>query len=127
MNKLLPPEGVEALSVSDVTTAVRMLLEKNFASVWVAGEVSNLARPSSGHVYLTLKDANSQLRSVMYRGVALRMRFDLRDGMEVVARGRISVYHPRGEYQFNIEELHPKGLGALELALRQLKEKLSVR
>ena len=127
MSKLLPPEGVEALSVSAVTTAVRTLLEKNFVSIWVEGEVSNLARPQSGHLYLTLKDAASQLRSVIYRGIALRLRFDLQDGMTVVARGRISVYQPRGEYQFNVEELHPKGVGALDLALRQLKEKLSVR
>ena len=117
MTKLLPPEDVKALSVTEVTSQVRTLLEKHFKSVWVEGEISNVARPSSGHLYLTLKDADSQLRSVLYRGVGLRLRFDLKDGMKVVARGRISVYQPRGEYQFIIEELHPKGIGALELAL----------
>lgn len=118
------PDGVKILNVSELTAEVKGLLEDAFPSVWVAGEVSNLARPSSGHVYLTLKDASSQLRGVMWRGMALRLRFDLHDGMEVIARGRVSVYQPRGEYQLLIEELQPKGLGALELALRQLREKL---
>jgi exodeoxyribonuclease VII large subunit len=86
--------------------------------------VSNLSRPSSGHVYLTLKDAEAQLRTVLWRSIAMRLNFDLREGQEVIARGRLSVYTPRGEYQLVVEELHPKGLGALELALRQLKEKL---
>jgi exodeoxyribonuclease VII large subunit len=90
----------------------------------VEGEVSNLARPGSGHIYLTLKDDVAPLKAVMYRGVALRLRFDLRDGMKVIARGRLTVYEPRGEYQLQIEELQPKGIGPLELAFRQLKEKL---
>jgi exodeoxyribonuclease VII large subunit len=127
MTKLLPPEDVKALSVTEVTSQVKTLLEKHFGSVWVEGEISNVARPSSGHLYLTLKDSDCQLRSVLYRGVGLRLRFDLKDGMKVVARGRITVYQPRGEYQFILEELHPKGIGALELALRQLKEKLFAR
>jgi exodeoxyribonuclease VII large subunit len=120
------PEGVKVLSISELTQEVKSLLEDGFPSVWVAGEVSNVARPSSGHVYLTLKDGQAQLRAVMWRGVALRLRFDLRDGQEVIARGRLSVYAPRGEYQLLIEELQPKGIGAQELALRQLKEKLSL-
>ncbi|HEY8505677.1 MAG TPA: exodeoxyribonuclease VII large subunit, partial [Gemmataceae bacterium] len=78
-------------------------------------------------VYLTLKDERSQLKAVIYRGVALRLRFEPHDGMEVLAQGKISVYPPRGEYQLNIVQLHPKGIGALELALRQLKEKLLLR
>ncbi len=119
------PEGVEVFSVSALTARVRMTLEEAFPSVWVTGEVSNLARPASGHVYLTLKDAGAQLRAVIYRGVAFRLKFDPRDGLEVLVRGRMYVYQPRGEYQLVIEELHPKGIGALELALRQLKEKLS--
>jgi exodeoxyribonuclease VII large subunit len=123
MNAMLP-EGTSVLSISDLTARVKGLLEEEFPSVWVEGEISNLARPNSGHIYLTLKDAGSQLRSVMYRGVAMRVRFEPRDGMEVLVRGRISVYAPRGEYQFIIEELQPKGIGALELALRQLREKL---
>jgi exodeoxyribonuclease VII large subunit len=118
------PVGVEILSVSQLTQQVKGLLEQDFASVWVAGEISNLARPASGHVYLSLKDAGATLRAVVYRGIALRLRFDPRDGQEVLARGRLTVYAPRGDYQLLIEELQPRGLGAAELALRQLKEKL---
>jgi exodeoxyribonuclease VII large subunit len=124
MTPNLFPDSVKILSVSELTREVKGLLEDGFPSVWVAGEVSNVARPSSGHVYLSLKDGGAQLRGVLYRGIALRLRFDLRDGQEVVVRGRLSVYAPRGEYQLVIEELQPKGIGALELALRQLKEKL---
>jgi exodeoxyribonuclease VII large subunit len=118
------PEGIKVCTVSELTQEVKGLLEDGFPSVWVEGEVSNLARPNSGHLYLTLKDAQSQLRAVIWRGIALRLRFEPRDGLEVIVRGRLTVYAPRGEYQLVIEELHPKGVGALELALRQLREKL---
>lgn len=118
------PEGTKVLSVGELTRAVKGLLEEAFPTVWVAGELSNVARPSSGHVYLSLKDAEAQLNAVIWRGVALRLRFDPKDGQEVIARGRMTVYPPRGQYQFVIEELHVKGVGAQELALRQLKEKL---
>jgi exodeoxyribonuclease VII large subunit len=120
---LLPP-GVKVLSVSELTQAVKGLVEDAFPLVWVGGEVSNLATPSSGHLYLTLKDSGAQMRAVMWRSAATRLRFALQDGLQVIARGRISVYAPRGDYQLVIEELQPKGLGALELALRQLREKL---
>ncbi len=118
------PEGAKVRSVSEVTAEIRGLLEEGFASVWITGEVSNLARPSSGHVYLVLKDGQAQLRAVIWRGVALRLRFDPRDGLEVIVRGRMTVYPARGDYQLVIEELHPKGIGARELALRQLCERL---
>src|SRR6266545_6504163 len=118
------PEGVKIRSIGELTREVKDLLEEGFASVWVAGEVSNLARPNSGHVYLTLKDGEAQLRAVIWRGIALRLRFDPRDGLEVIVRGRMTVYPPRGEYQLVVEELHPRGIGAQELALRQLKQKL---
>jgi exodeoxyribonuclease VII large subunit len=121
-----PATGVRVYSVGELTRSIQQLLEGAHPSVWVEGEVSNLARPSSGHVYLTLKDEEAPIRAVMYRGVALRQRFDLRDGMRVVVRGRLSVYAPRGDYQLLIEEAQPKGVGPLELAFRQLKEKLSV-
>jgi exodeoxyribonuclease VII large subunit len=90
----------------------------------VTGEVSNFARPQSGHCYLTLKDDRAQVRAVMWRGVAVRLRFDLQDGLEVICRGRLDVYAPRGSYQLIIEDILPRGMGALELALRQLREKL---
>jgi exodeoxyribonuclease VII large subunit len=127
MTSLGVPDGVKVLTVGELSREVKGLLEDAFPSVWVSGEVSNLSRPASGHVYLTLKDQESQFRSVLYRGVALRLRFDLQNGMEVVARGRVNVYLPRGEYQLSIEELHPKGIGALDLAFQQLREKLFAR
>jgi exodeoxyribonuclease VII large subunit len=127
MSAPFPPPSVKVLSIGELTRSVQRLLEDAHPNVWVEGEVSNLARPSSGHVYLTLKDEEAPLKAVLYRGFALRLRFDLRDGMRVVARGRLSVYQPRGEYQLLIEEVQPKGIGPLELAFRQLKEKLSVR
>jgi exodeoxyribonuclease VII large subunit len=118
------PTDLPILSVSDLTGLVKEIVETGFPSVWVTGEISNLARPASGHLYFTLKDAKTQLKSVIYRGIALRLKFDLRDGQEIFVRGRVSVYEPRGEYQLIVEEAHPKGVGAVELALRQLKEKL---
>jgi exodeoxyribonuclease VII large subunit len=114
----------EVLTVSALTARVRGVIEGGFPAVWVAGEVSNYTKAASGHMYLTLKDSRAQLKAVLFRGVNLRMRFEPRDGLEVLARGRLTVYEPRGDYQFQIEELQPKGVGAAELALRQLKEKL---
>jgi exodeoxyribonuclease VII large subunit len=114
-------------TVGEITREVKSLLEEAYPNLWVEGEVSNLARPPSGHLYLTLKDEQAPLRAVIYRGVALRIRFDLRDGMRIVVRGRLSVYEPRGDYQFLVEEVQPKGIGPLELAFRQLKERLSLR
>jgi exodeoxyribonuclease VII large subunit len=126
MTNPFPPDDVKVYAIGKLTRAVKGLLEEAFApSVWVSGEVSNLKRHTSGHWYLTLKDRDSQLQTVVYRGVNLRLKFDLRDGLEVIARGRLTVYQPRGEYQLQVEELQPKGVGPLELAFRQLKEKLS--
>src|SRR5438128_12189066 len=85
-----PPPGVKVLSVGELTRAIKQQLEEGYSSVWVEGEVSNLARPNSGHQYFTLKDDAAPLKSVLYRGVGLRLRFDLTDGMHVIARGRIS-------------------------------------
>jgi exodeoxyribonuclease VII large subunit len=122
------PAGISPqrpLSVWELTAQIKDLLEAAFPNVWVAGEVSNFARPQSGHCYLTLKDDRAQLRAVMWRGVAGRLRFDLHDGLEVVCRGRLDLYAARGTYQLVIEDIVPKGMGALELALRQLREKLA--
>jgi exodeoxyribonuclease VII large subunit len=121
------PEGVKVATVSELTREIKSLLEEGFSSVWVAGEVSSLSKPRSGHLYFNLKDADSQLRAVIFRGIAMRLRFDLQDGQEIIVRGRMTVYSPRGDYQLVIEEAQPKGIGAAELALRQLKEKLFVR
>lgn len=112
------------LSVSQLTASIKDLLEGAFPDVWVSGEISNFSRPQSGHCYLTLKDSDAQIRAVMWRGTASRVRFDMHDGLEVVCQGHVDVYAPRGSYQLVIEQIEPRGMGALELALRQLKAKL---
>ncbi len=120
-----PPASPESsLTVSQLTAHIKELLEAAFPVVWVRGEVSGLARPRSGHVYLTLKDDRAQIRAVLWRSVAGRLRFDLADGQEVLCRGNLGVYAPRGEYQLVVQRIEPAGMGALELALRQLREKL---
>ncbi len=118
------PTTVQPLTVSQLTAQVRGTIEAKFQSVWVAGEVSNFTRANSGHWYFTLKDGVAQIKTVAFRGINLRLRFDLKNGMEIIARGRLTVFEPKGEYQFVVEELQPKGVGAAELALRELKEKL---
>jgi exodeoxyribonuclease VII large subunit len=116
------PEQV--LSVSQLTARFKAVVEQQFPSVWVAGEISNFSRPQSGHCYFTLKDDQAQLRGVIWRGTANRLKFDLHDGLEVVCRGRLDVYPPRGSYQLVVEQLQPQGIGALELALRKLRTTL---
>lgn len=103
---------------------VRASLEADFPDVWLEGEISNLRAPGSGHLYCTLKDGSSQIRAVIFRSVALRLRFGLEDGLQVVVRGRLSVYEPRGEYQLILDHLEPKGRGALQVAFEQLKRRL---
>jgi exodeoxyribonuclease VII large subunit len=122
-----PEEAAEEriLTVSELTARIKDLLEGSFPSVWVAGEICDFARPRSGHCYLTLKDPTAQVAAVLWRTTAARLRFDLHDGLEVVCRGRLEVYGPRGKYQLIVEEIEPKGIGALELALRQLRERLA--
>lgn len=115
----------QTLTVSQLTARIKDLLESEFPSVWVAGEVSNFSRPQSGHCYFTLKDDQSQIRAVMWRGTATKLKFDLTDGLEIICRGHVDVYGPRGSYQLVVDELQPKGVGALELALRKLREKLA--
>ena len=117
-------EKAEPLSVSDLIARLRDLVEDEYPSVWVAGELTGLVKHSSGHWYFSLKDSEAQLKAAMFRGSNLRIRFDPRNGMEVLARGRISIYAAKGDLQIIVEELQPKGIGAAELALRQLKEKL---
>lgn len=112
------------LSVGQLTALIKEALAERFPAVWVAGEISDLARPQSGHLYLTLKDADAQIRAVMWRGVASRLRFDLEDGMQVLCCGDVDVYPPRGTYQLVIRQVEPRGLGGLQLALRKLQMKL---
>ena len=112
------------LTVSQLTALIRGVVEENFEQVWVQGEISNLALPQSGHAYFTLKDSGAQLRCVMFRAAARALRFRLQDGIGLIARGRLTVYDQRGDYQLVVEYLEPQGLGALQLAFQQLKDKL---
>src|SRR5512136_382311 len=113
------------LTVTQLTSLIRGVLEENFEHVWVEGEVSNLAMPVSGHLYFTLKDAGAQLRCVMFRASARVLKFKPKDGMGLIVRGRVSLFEPRGEYQLIVEYLEPQGIGALQLAFAQLKERLA--
>ena len=117
--------GETARTVSELTRQIKDQLESHYPDVWVTGEISNCRPARSGHVYLTLKDDESQISAVIWRNTAARLKFDLADGLEVVARGGVEVYLPRGQYQLVIKQLTPKGVGALELAFRQLQERLS--
>ena len=111
-------------TVTEVTRDIKDLLEDTFASVWVEGEISNWRVVQSGHAYFTLKDAESQLRAVMFRSALRQLPFEPEAGMQVVAHGRLTVYEPRGDYQLLAEMLEPKGVGALQVAFEQLKERL---
>jgi exodeoxyribonuclease VII large subunit len=113
------------LTVTRLTALLRGVLEENFEQVWVQGEVSNLSVPSSGHMYFTLKDAGAQLRCVMFKSSAKNLKFRLTDGMAMITRGRISLYDQRGEYQLICEYVEPAGVGALQMAFIQMKEKLA--
>ncbi len=112
-------------SVSELTEDVKVLLENTFPEAWVEGEISNFSQSQSGHIYFSLKDAKSSLRCVFFRGANSALKFGIKDGLQVIAFGRITVYAPAGQYQLNIQRLEPKGAGALQLAFLQLKEKLS--
>ena len=119
------PAQSQVLSVSELTRRIKSLLEGQFPSAWVEGEISNLVVAASGHVYFTLKDATAQLSAVLFRGGAGKVPFKLTDGQQVVALGEVSVYERRGQYQLIVSQLLPKGLGALQLAFEQLKQKLA--
>jgi exodeoxyribonuclease VII large subunit len=111
-------------SVTELTVRVRDLLEAEFVEVWVEGELSNCRVWNTGHLYFTLKDSATQLRAVIFRSALRYLKFTPEDGLRVVARGRLSVYEPKGEYQLVCEHLEPHGLGALQLAFDQLKQRL---
>src|SRR5215204_2997133 len=112
-------------TVSELTGRIRMLLEEEFFEVWVEGELSNCKVWNTGHMYFTLKDTNAQIKGVMFRSALLRLRFKPQDGLRVVARGRVSVYDPKGEYQIVCDHFEPEGLGARQLAFDQLKQRLT--
>lgn len=108
-----------------MTGLLRTSIEVQFSDIWLEGELSNLHAPGSGHVYCTLKDKTSQIRAVLFRSTAVRLRFALQEGLQVIVRGRLTVYEPRGEYQIVLDTVEPKGIGALQLAFEQLKERLA--
>src|SRR3954454_22762856 len=111
-------------SVSELTAAIRGVLETGFGEVWVEGELSNCRTWNTGHVYFTLKDGDAQIKAVMFRSAVRYLKFKPEDGMHVIVRGQLSVYEPKGEYQIVCEHLEPRGLGALQMAVEQLKKKL---
>ena len=116
--------GRRIYSVSELTAEIKRLLEDRFPMVWISGEISNLRIPSSGHAYFTLKDKQAQMAAVMFRGQLRQLKFELDDGMSLVGLGRVTVYEPRGSYQIILEYAEPMGVGALQVAFEQLKQKL---
>ncbi len=122
---LLFPQQRRVWTVRDLIGALRTSVERDYADVWVEGEISNFRAADSGHVYFTLKDGDAQLRLVMFRSQARLLRFKPADGMAVIARGRVTVYETRGELQLSAEYLEPKGAGALQIAFEQLKARLA--
>ena len=120
-----PPSAARrVVTVSELTAGIRSTIESGFGELWVEGEVSNCRVWNTGHLYFTLKDPQAQLKAVMFRTAYRYLRFKVEDGLHVVARGTLSVYEPKGEYQLVCEHLDPHGRGALQLAFEQLKRKL---
>ncbi len=119
------PPAKKLWKVRELAAAVRTTLEREYTDVWVEGEVSNFRPAESGHLYFTLKDAEAQLRVVMFRSQARMLRFQPENGLAILARGRLTVYEARGEMQLSAEYLAPKGTGALQVAFEQLKAKLA--
>jgi exodeoxyribonuclease VII large subunit len=118
-----PPER-RVWKVRDLVASVRTHIEREFSDAWVEGEISNFRAPESGHLYFTLKDGDSQIRVVMFRSSARLLRFRPADGLQVVVRGRVTIYEDRGELQISAEYIEPKGAGSVQVAFEQLKAKL---
>ena len=114
----------EPLSVSELTAQIKSQLESSFAGVWLRGEISNLRIQSSGHAYFTLKDAGSQISAVAFRGMLSRSQVQLREGMQLVVFGDVSVYAPRGNYQIVVRILQEEGVGRLQAEYEKLLRKL---
>jgi exodeoxyribonuclease VII large subunit len=119
-----PTGTAKILSVEQLSLLIEGTLESAFQSVWVSGEVSEVSRPHSGHIYFTLRDEAAQIRSVVWRSTAARLRFALEEGQQVIVHGDIDVYPPRGTYQLVVRQIEPRGQGAMQLALKQLQRRL---
>ena len=113
------PFGMVFESVSELTARIKDSLRSRFGDVALHGEVSNVARPKSGHIYFTIRDDAASIRAVIWRSEARQLAFDLTDGLAVRALGGLTVYEPRGDYQLTVRQIEPEGIGALELAFRQ--------
>jgi exodeoxyribonuclease VII large subunit len=124
-NALFDETERKPLTVSQLTNSIRIALESRFAAVWVEGEISNFKAHSSGHWYFTLKDSNAQLRAKCFRSTNTRIRFRPTDGLHVRARGKLSIYAPRGEYELVVDALDPVGAGALRIAFEQMRDRLN--
>ena len=118
------PSRRRIYTVSELTAAVRALLEEGFGGLWLEGEISNCRLWNTGHLYFTLKDPGAQVKAVMFRSAVRLLRFKPEDGAHVVVRGRLTVYEPKGEYQIVCDTMEPRGLGALQAAFEQLKRRL---
>ncbi len=117
-------QGRRVYSVTELTQEIKNVLQNRFDLVWISGEISNFFRAASGHLYFDLKDANAQVKVVIFRGQAQRLTFDLEDGLSILAMGRISLYERRGTYQLIVEYVEPAGIGALQKQFEQLKKEL---
>lgn len=111
-------------TVSEITKEIKLLISDNFYDIWIRGELSNCRTAHSGHIYFTLKDENSVIKAVFFRKFHNELKFELEDGMKVIVHGGLDVYEKRGEYQIIIDYIEPEGIGALQIAFQQLKEKL---
>ena len=118
-------ETTTTISVSELTNQIKKILEGNFTNMWVSGEISNLSRPGSGHLYFTLKDSDAEIKAVMWKGSNQYLRFKPEDGMQILTYGKLNVYKPKGVYQLNLIKMEPSGIGTLYLAFEALKKQLA--
>ena len=117
-------EGTHIYKVGELTQGIKVVLESAFSNIWVEGEISNFTSHSSGHFYFTLKDERSEIKCTFFKGYNEKVKFEVKDGMQVLCFGKIGIYAQRGLYQLNVAKMEPRGIGALQLAFEQLKEKL---
>ncbi|HEY2414106.1 MAG TPA: exodeoxyribonuclease VII large subunit [Pirellulaceae bacterium] len=119
------PKVPKILTVGQLSQLIEMTLETMFPSLWVSGEITEVTRPHSGHIYFTLRDDTAQIRAVIWRSAAARLKFRPEEGQQVICQGGLDVYPPRGTYQLVVQQIEPQGLGALQLALKQLQQRLA--
>src|SRR6478672_1810609 len=119
------PRGPKILTVGQLSQLIEATLETMFPSLWVSGEITEVTRPHSGHIYFTLRDEAAQIRAVIWRSAAARLKFRPEEGQQVICQGGLDVYPPRGTYQLVVQQIEPQGLGALQLALKQLQQRLA--